>query len=710
MSYTVSVDIGGTATDTVVVDEGGNLTVGKAFSTPPTFVEGVIDSVAVAAAKLDLEPPRLLASASLFLHSTTVGENAIADGTLAKAGLLVTAGTEDILFLTRNTYGRWAGVSSEEIKNPVYLDKPPTLVPPALIKGIRERTDILGNVLLEVDEQHVEAAVHELVESGVEAIGVVFLHSYVNPENERIVGEVIARLYPGLFQTLSHELSAIIGEYERISSVALNVRLGPSVSKYLERLTSSLEQRKFAGEPRIMQAYGGLLKSEDAEGRPTGMIESGPVAGLIGSKVLAERMGYDNVVAADMGGTTFKAGIVRQGVLAYQRKPVALRYPYSVPKMDIVSIGLAGGSIVWLDPRTGAPRIGPKSAGASPGPVCYRRGGTEPTITDVDLILGYLKADLFLEGRATLDLDVALEAFERTVSGPLGLDVLEAAGQMYRLANSFMFDLLHKMTVQRGLDPRGYVLFSYGGTAGMHLGAVAEELQVRRVVIPASASVQGAFGLSSSDVVHEHQASRPMPAVPDNLEAATETLQALRSQAEIDLKSEGFLDDQIVLQCAVEMRYRRQVHELTTPVELNGHLESSDLDRLVGVFEHLYQEQYGEGSALTGSPIEFVTFRVRGTGVIDKPALAEYELHEDAPSPSAIVETRQVYIDHNGTKGLTEVAGYDFDKLEAGNRITGPAIIWTPITTVVVQPGHQAELDKHKTITLSWERLQGDMA
>jgi N-methylhydantoinase A len=702
MSYTVCVDIGGTATDTVVVDAQGTLTVGKAFSTPPTFVEGVLDSVSVTARKLRMDLPALLADARLFLHSTTVGENAIADRTLAKAGLLVTAGTEDILFLARNTYGRWAGASQQEIKDPVHLDKPPALIPRPLIKGIRERTDILGNVLLEVDERQVEAAVTELVERGVEAIGVVFLHSYVNPQNERIVGDIIERMHPGLFCTLSHDLSAIIGEYERMSSVALNVRLGPSVSRYLENLTSALEDRDFGGDPLIMQAYGGLLGSDDAEGRPTGLIESGPVAGLIGSKLLAERMGYDNVVAADMGGTTFKAGVVRQGVLSYQRKPIAIRYPYSVPKMDIVSIGLAGGSVVWLDARTGAPRIGPQSAGATPGPVCYRRGGTEPTITDVDLILGYLKPDLFLEGRAGLDRDAALEAFESRIAAPLGLDVLEAAGQMYRLANSFMFDLLHKMTVQRGLDPREYVLFSYGGTAGMHLGAVGEELQVERVVIPASASVQGAFGLSSADVVHEQQASRPIAAVSASLDAASETLSSLREQARSSLRAAGFEDDRIGIQCSVDMRYRRQVHELTTPVEMNGRLGEDDLERLIAAFEGLYREQYGEGSALTGSPVEFVTFRVRGTGRIDKPELSAERLAGPEPSPSALVETRQVYIDHDGVKGLTEVAGYDFEQLRAGNRIEGPAIIWTPITTVVVQPGHRADLDRHKTITLSW--------
>src|SRR5581483_5828817 len=249
---------------------------------------------------------------------------------------------------------------------------------------------------------------------------------------------------------------------------------------------------------------------EDAASRPVGMVESGPVSGLMGCKRLGAVLGVQDVISADMGGTTFKIGTVRAGLIEYQRESMALRYHYALPKMDVVSLGLAGGSIVSIEPRTQLPRVGPRSAGSYPGPVCYDHGGEEPTLTDVDAILGYLSSTYFLGGRARLDVAKARRVFSERVAGRLGLSVIDAAAAIYRLANSMIYDLMHKTTVQRGLDPREFALFSTGGTAGMHLAAVGEELGVRHVVVPHSASVHGAFGLVTSDIVHEELTTRPM--------------------------------------------------------------------------------------------------------------------------------------------------------------------------------------------------------
>jgi N-methylhydantoinase A len=370
-------------------------------------------------------------------------------------------------------------------------------------KGITERTDIRGQVLVVLQAVEVKSAIQDLVEKGIEGVGVCFLCSFRNAQNEQMVKQIVQRLHPKLYFTLSSELSPILGEYERTSTVALNSSLGPFVSRYLTELQAALEKGGFHGALLIMQAYGGLLQTEEASRQPVGMIESGPVGGLVGSKDLGEVLGFSNIVAADMGGTTFKVGVIRENRIDYQRAPMVLRYHYALPKMDIVSISLAGSSIISLDSRTHTPRIGPASAGAHPGPVCYGFGGTQVTLTDVDLILGYLHSDFFLEGNATLDYENALQAFTSQIADPLEMDVREAAGAIYKLANSFMYDLLHKMTIQKGLDPRDYVLFSYGGTAGMHLGTVAQELQMQQAIIPYAASVQGAYGLSVADVVHE---------------------------------------------------------------------------------------------------------------------------------------------------------------------------------------------------------------
>ena len=698
MAYIVGVDIGGTGTDCVVMDEKGILTVGKAFSTPPNFTEGVLSAIQIAAEKLGISLATLLGNTGLFLHSTTVAENAVVDGTLAKGALLVTRGCEEILFMTRGAYGRWSGLTEEEVKNPIETDKLPPIIPFSMIKGIRERTDVRGKILAKPDEAEIEEAVRDLLEKGAEAIGVCFLWSFVNPENEDAVKEVLQKLYPELFITLSNKLAPILGEYERISTVALNIGLGPLVSKYLTNLGTALEENGFGGTLLIMQAYGGLLTRENASTQPVGMIESGPVSGLVGSKSLGDNMGLNNIVAADMGGTTFKAGVIREGLIEYQRAPMVLRYHYVLPKMDIVSIGLAGGSIISINPRTNAPKVGPRSAGAHPGPVCYGFGGTEPTVTDMDLILGYLNSNFYMEGRAALNIEGARQSFKSQVADPLGMDTMKAAGALCRLTNSLLYDLLHKMTVEKGMDPREYVLFSYGGTAGMHLAAVGQELEMQRIIIPYAASVQGAYGLVSADIVHEDQTTSPMR-LPVAVGKVNDIFQGLMDKTVAQLKSEGFDEKDIVIQRAIDMRYRRQVHLVTAPVEAQGTMTDSDLEQACDNFERLYEERYGKESAYREAGIEMAIFRVRGIGTLRKPELKGKELA--GPDPGAgFVESREIYCDT--TRDLREARGYDLERLLPGNEVEGPAIIWTPITTIVVNPGQKAMLDRYKNVILTW--------
>jgi N-methylhydantoinase A len=446
----------------------------------------------------------------------------------------------------------------------------------------------------------------------------------------------------------------------------------------------------------VAQAYGGLLPVDEAATRPVGMIESGPVSGLVGSQTLGEQLGLRNIIAADMGGTTFKVGTVREGLIEYQRESLVLRYHYALPKMDVVSLGLAGGSIISVDERTGTPRIGPKSAGSYPGPVCYAHGGSEPTVTDIDAILGYLNPRYFLGGRAELDIPKARRLFGEQVAEPLGLDVIEAAAAMYKLANSLFFDLLHKTTVQRGLDPRRFALFSFGGTAGMHVGAYGEDLGVSTIVIPHSASVHGAFGLVMSDIAHEDQITRPLRA-PFDLGAIQESYELLEQRITKQLEAEGFERSQMRLQRAVDMRYRRQVHILTSPFVGDG-VGPESLEQTIELFERLYEEKYGPQSAYREAGIELVSFRVRGVGVVGKQELHVEELGDEDPS-AALVDRVEAWVDKAGE--LQEIAGYDFERLRPGNSVRGPAIIWTPITTLVIPPGQAARLDEHRNLVLS---------
>jgi N-methylhydantoinase A len=697
MDYVVGIDIGGTCTDCVVAGDDGRVTLGKAFSTPPDFSRGILDALEVAAAELGIERRELLSATRLFLHSTTVAENAVVDGTLAKAGVITTRGFDHTLSAMRGGYGRWSGLTEDEKRNPIETDKLPPIVPGELIETVRERVDVGGQVLQPLDEDELEAAVRALLAAGVEALGVSFLWAFTNPSNEQRAKELIERLAPETFLTVSHEIAPIVGEYERTSTVALNARLGPVVGSYLENLRRGLEQEGFGGILLVMQAYGGLLPFEQAARRPVGMIESGPVSGLVGSQGLGELIGARNIIAADMGGTTFKVGVVREGLIEYQRESMVLRYHYALPKMDVVSLGLAGGSIVSVDPRTGTPHIGPRSAGSYPGPVCYGHGGEEPTITDVDAILGYLNPDYFLGGRERLDIELARRRFASQVAEPLGLGLMEAAAAVYKLANSLFFDLLHKTTVQRGLDPRQFALFSFGGTAGMHVAAYGEELGVSTIVVPHSASVHGAFGLITSDIAHEDQITRPMHAPVDAGEVSR-VFDELEGRMVSQLASEGFEGERVRIRRSIDMRYRRQVHILTVPVPVEGPITAESLERTIELFERLYEEKYGRESAYREAGIELVSFRVRGSGLVQKPG---FRVEESAgPDAShAIVRTVEAWVDKAGA--VQEVAGYDFEAMRPGNAVEGPAIVWTPVTTLVVAPGQVARVDEYANLVVS---------
>jgi N-methylhydantoinase A len=696
--FTVAVDIGGTFTDCVVLREDGPPVVAKSFSTPPDFARGIVDVIGVAAGEIGLETAELLAATSLFLHSTTIAENALVDGTLAPAALLTTHGHEDTLGIMRGGYGRWSGLTDDEKRNVIETEKPAPVIARDQIHGIGERVDSRGRILREPSDAEVEAAVEAAVAGGAEALGICFLWSFGNPANEDRVRDVVLRMYPDLFVTVSHEVAPILGEYERTSSVALNSRLGPPVRRYLEELRERLQGAGFAGTLLVMQANGGLLPFDAAASRPVGMLESGPVAGIVGAATQARAMGLTNVIAADMGGTTFKAGVVRDGMLEYQREPMVLRYHYALPKMDVVSLGLAGGSIIRFDERRGLPMIGPDSAGSTPGPVCYGRGGTEPTITDVDAILGYLNPEFFVGGRAGLDIEKALETFTEKVADPMGLSALDAAAGVYKLANSMFHDLLHRLTVQRGIDPRKYALFSFGGTAGMHVAAYALDLGVDPVVIPHGASVQGAYGLATSDVVHEDQVTRPMRA-PGDVAAIAETYRGLREKVVAQLREDGFGDDAISLTHSLDLSYRRQVHIITVPLEVpeGGDVDEDVIERGIDRFEAMYREKYGPGSGYRDAGVELVTYRVRGSGALAR--LPEPVAEAAGADPSAaLVEHRLAWVADEGQ--MREVPGYAFDRLHHGNEVRGPAIVWTPLTTVVLSPSHLARVDEHNNLVM----------
>ena len=700
VSYLVATDVGGTCTDTIVFGSDGAIHIGKSLSTPPDFADGVLNSIMSAAGPMGLSLDELLSRTHLFIHGSTVVDNAVLTRDGALTGLLTTKGFEDTLHVTRGAYGRWAGLTEERIKHPVKTDRAAALAARDTVVGIPERVDCDGDVVLSLDEEAVEAAVRFLSrEKKVEAIAVSFLWSFLNPAHERKVREIVARVAPEVYVTLSSDIAPVPGEYERTSTAVINAYAGRITHSYLTSLQELLRKQGYNGATMVMQGYGGLLPADEAADRAVGMIECGPAAGVIGAKFLGDLMGDGDVIAADMGGTTFKVGVIQNGQLEYAREPMVDRFHYVAPKIEVVSIGSGGGSIVSVDPRTRLPMVGPRSAGARPGPVCYGQGGTEPTLTDVMLMIGYMDPGQFLGGSITLDRVSAERAFREQVAEPLGLSVEEAAIGIYRIASAQITDLIREITVERGLDPRDFVLHSFGGTCGMLAAAFGEELSVRRVVIPYTASVNCAFGLISADIAHEYAATMTLPA-----DTPAERLNALFAPMEErgrrQLEAEGVVGDRVRMEWSVDLRYSRQVHEVTTPVSAPTPLDDAGVARLVDDFEALYERKYGKGSAYREAGIEMTMFRLTARGLMSRPQLPE---EPEGPADASAAQIGQRRIFDATTGGMVEGRIFDFTRLAPGMEVTGPAVIHTPITTIALHTGHHARMDRWRNIVVKYD-------
>jgi N-methylhydantoinase A len=700
-SYRIGVDIGGTFTDCVVLDARGRVTLAKALSTPADFTVGIWNALDGAAGQLGRDRRELLRRTDAFLHSTTIAENAIVDGNLARTGLITSAGFGYTLWATRGGYGRWSGLSEEEKRDPINTDKPPPLVPLGLVREVAERVDRGGLTLRSPDAEELRRTGRELLDQGVDAVAVSFLWSFLAPANESLAVAVLRELRDDLFVIAANEAAPTIGEYERTSTAVISAAVGPLVERYLDSLAGGLRDQEFSGSLLVMQSYGGLVGVDQAKRNPAALIESGPVAGLMGCARLGGATGQDNIISADMGGTTFKVGTVRSGTVDYQRESSVVRYHMSLPKVDVASFGLAGGSIVRYDAADSVPRIGPRSAGSYPGPACYGNGGTDPTVTDADAVLGYLNPAYFLGGHR-LNLDASIEAFVG-LARQLGTAERDAASAVYRMANGMIHDFLHKTTVQRGLDPREYLLFSTGGTAGMHLPAVAQDLGVAGVVIPYSASVHGAFGLVTGDVVVEEMTTRPV-AHPAPISDVASVFDALTDVAAERLALAAPPGSVSRISWMVDMRFRRQVHILTVPVaefepSQRRAADEAMLATAVERFETQYERRYGPGSAYREAGVELVAFRVRAT------AATAHRFDRQPPSAesshsAAHVERREAWIPDLDAFG--QVDGYDFDLLPTGATVPGPAIIWTPITTVVLGSRQTAHVDGLRNLEVRW--------
>lgn len=694
----VGVDIGGTFTDLVVMDSAGQITTNKALTTPGELEKGVLSALELVAATRGVSFDELLASVAAFGHGTTQATNALIERTGAKTALITTLGFGDTLFIQR-LLGFTAGVPSEQLGRYSARRYPPPIVPRRLVREVPERVDQAGDVLLALNEEVVRGALSELLDEGIEALAVCLLWSFRNSVHERRIGE-IARELAGdeVFISLSSEVSPVIGEYERTATTVLNSYLGPVVANYLERLEDELREHGFAGTFSVLNSIGGVMGAHEAAARSVLLLASGPTGGVIGSRYLAKALGHENVITSDMGGTSFDVGLIVAGRPVVANQTEVGGYHLSTAMVDITAVGSGGGSIASV--RDGLIQVGPESARAHPGPACYGRGGTRATVTDADVVLGIIDADHFLGGRMKLDRHAAERAIRAQIAGPLGLDLADAAAGVRRIVDSQMADTLRELTIGRGHDPRDFVLYAYGGAGPMHCAGYGAELGVKQIVVPTTSMVQSAYGALASDVHHSAERSflmrggggpRPLSEglEPDVLEAQFD---ALERQCIAALETNGVQASDSRLSRSVDIRYRRQTHELIIPLS-EGRLDQARVEQLIDRFERTYEDTYGQGAGFREAGIEVTTFRVDAIGRRVTPELAS-AVNGHQPRE----RERPVY--DSDARAYVAAMVLDWNELAAGREVPGPAVLEHPTTTVFIGKDQLARVDAHGNLLI----------
>ena len=690
VSYRAGADVGGTFTDLVAMDEAGGIIVAKAPTTPADQSDGVFDSIAKAV--IDL------AAVDFFSHGTTVGVNAVIENKGARVAIITTEGYRDSLELRR---GQRVIDDPDDMYN-LQMDLPQDYVggyDPLVRRPLRfevpERLDYQGRVLKHLDEPVVRQIAEALRKQDVQAAVICYLFSFMNPAHEQRTAEIVREVFPGLPLSISSEILPVIREYERLSTATVNAYVMPIMQSYLRRLRDRLRAGGFQHELYLMQSSGGIMSAAVAATRPVYTIDSGPAGGVSAAAQLGVSLGYPDVISFDMGGTTAKICVIRDGrPEVTTRFWLGGRYFIGVPVMDMVEIGAGGGSIASVD-SAGAVRVGPRSAGSVPGPACYGKGGQEPTVTDADLVLGYINADYYLGGDMSVDASASLRAVQEKVADRLGMDAAEAAHGIYRLVNANMIGATRVVTVQRGHDPRDFTLVVSGGTAAIHAVRMAQELRIPRVVIPLHAGVFSAVGLITADArydVHRSYVVRLSQADPLRVETIFKEIAA---EAAARIEELGFAPDRVSLRYEIDMRYLGQAHEVpvAVPVEFVRDVSEATVRKLGALFHERHLHLFGHDSP--DSEVEFMTLSVSAVGPQDKRRMPEIAAGESDPGP-ACKGTRKVFFEESG--GYIDCATYERSRLAAGNVIAGPAIVEQMDTTTVIPPGETARVDRFGTL------------
>ena len=668
----IAVDIGGTFTDLVAVDEEGQVYRSKSLTTPDDLASGIQDCLR--AAKIQVS------GATFFVHGSTIAINAVVERKGARAGLITTRGFRDVYEIGRGN--RPEGYN-------LFFKRPVPLVSRDLRLEVDERLYATGEVLKPLDEQSASDAIAGLRAAGVESVAVCLLHSYANPVHEQRLGELLRQQFPEAYVSLSHEILREFREYERTSTTVLNAYVGPIVSRYLVALEKMLGDSGFRGTFRVMQSNGGVMSAETAKKMPVTMMESGPVAGVIAAAYLGEKLDCRHIISLDMGGTTAKASLIKdfhpEVTSSYYVGGYVSGHPMMLPVVDIVEVGNGGGSIAWIDAGGGV-KVGPQSAGAAPGPACYGQGGTEPTVTDANLVVGRIDPEYFLGSGIRLQREKAAQAIADRIAKPLALSLEEAALGILTIANFNMSLAVRAVSVEKGYDPRDCALVPSGGGGPLHALAIARELSVPRVIIPPMPAHFSAFGMLLADLKHDYVQTFVRELAETSGTELADAFASLEKSAIEMLAEEGAGRQQMVLRQFLDMRYRGQ--EYTLPVPITEDLRAiSDFGAIRSRFDQLHQEHYGHSAP--NEPAMMVNLRLSALGRFDNQLPLASSFRD---SDSKERGQRPVIFENGRQSVLCPI--FLRSGFEPGDRIDGPALIEEIGATLLLYPNDKMRVNE----------------
>jgi N-methylhydantoinase A len=686
--YAVGVDVGGTHTDLILASPQG-LVRSKAFTTHGDYSEGIFNALGLAAGQLGVATDQVLADCGAFVNGSTIVTNALTELRGAKVGVLITRGFKDTF--------RFAGGARRSDYDDHAQGPPPDVVERDCIEEITERVSSEGDIAVPLAEDEVRAAVGRLRDKGVEAIAVCYLWSFSEPANERRTGELIAEAFPEVFVTLSSEIHPVIREYERFMTAVFNCLAHRATTRYVDQLQALLTRGGFTGALTFFQGIGGSVGVEVVKSQPIKLLASGPAGGVMGARYAAERLGLEHILIGDMGGTSFDTSVLFNLEPSVAKNVSFGPLRSGVDIVDVISVGAGGGSVAWLDSRR-VPQVGPRSAGSEPGPACYGRGGTEPTVTDANVILGFIDPSNYLGGRHSLDVAAARSAVDEQIAKPLGWTIEQAAAAIYDLAVIEMANALRVVSIERGHDPRDFTFFSYGGGLGVFAVEICRRLGCPRIVIPDNSSAFSAYGVLIADYVRQYNRTvQWMLSDPDRAGEVNAAASEMIAQAVADARREGIAEADLQIQRGGDFRFLGQVYEVNVPLA-DRDLTPEDATRLAQEFPQIYERNYGEGTAWQGAPVVLLNLSIKVSHRRAKPAGRE---RDDQPGAAAPAPAAQRDVHLPVERRAATIPIYLERAVAPGLAVDGPCIVDVGDTTIYVPDGSTCTRDRFFNFVLT---------